>query len=96
MARTKASPFLSVGREALFVFVTHRLLLSLLVLVATNSLLRYGLRGVGGQTIMEFAISGVTQDENGTLAQILRVLNESDVVGMVRQVSEKHQSFDAS
>ena len=54
---------------------------------------QYGLRGVGGETVMEFAISGVTGEETADLSNILNALNESEVVGVVRQVSEKHQSF---
>lgn len=54
---------------------------------------QYGLRGVGGETVMEFAISGVTGEETADLNNILNALNESEVVGVVRQVSEKHQSF---
>lgn len=67
-------------------------------------ILQYGLRGgaEGTQVVMEFALDcpemrqvGGDPDAN-SLSKILEVLNASEKIGVVRQVSEKHKSFDVS
>ena len=82
---------------------------------------QYGLRGIEGEAIMEFAIGGLdfmgdndgVSDGEGdgegggggggggdgegvhdSLERIMKVLNESEKIQSVRQVTEKHQSFD--
>jgi hypothetical protein len=64
-------------------------------------ILQYGLRGgaEGTQVVMEFALGCPEMQEGGdananSLAKILEVLNASEKIGVVRQVSEKHGSFD--
>ncbi|GMH49244.1 hypothetical protein TrLO_g9488 [Triparma laevis f. longispina] len=67
-------------------------------------IIQYGMRGgaEGTQVVMEFAldcpemrVSGGDPNAN-SLSKILEVLNASEKIGAVRQVSEKHKSFDVS
>ena len=62
-------------------------------------ILQYGLRGGGDIAIMEFALGCPEMEAGGSgegnsLARILEALNDSDAIGVVRQVSDKHESFD--
>ena len=53
---------------------------------------QYGLRGHDGEAIMEFAISGMTEQGpgcKGSIGRIIDKLNESELIRAVRQVSEK-------
>ena len=62
---------------------------------------QYGLRGHEGEAIMEFAIGGLDfeggdlegEGNHDSLEKIIKALNESEMIGVVRQVSEKHPSF---
>ena len=62
-------------------------------------ILQYGLRGGGDTAVMEFALCCPEMEAGGSgegdsLAMILEALNSSDAIGVVRQVSDKHESFD--
>ena len=60
-------------------------------------ILQYGLRGGGDTAVMEFALGCPEMQGGGegdSLARILEALNGSEVISVVRQVSEKHESFD--